>query len=192
MESIRVEYGKSTICYQGHVQATQLLSGSCTDKRGLSGFCTGKLESIRVVYGKSTICYQGHVRVGRTLYHGARLWNVLLWNVLLWIVLLWNDLLWNDSFRPFSERHFYCVYFILYSSYLLTITPCSPILSDNTSHTLYQISLPGICQYNVNDTRGRIFTQGAAQGAVPRAAFSLNLLKDCAATHRGLHGYYFW
>ena len=40
-----------------------------------SGFYTGKLESIRVVYGKSRICYQGHVRIGRTLYHGARLWN---------------------------------------------------------------------------------------------------------------------
>ena len=129
-----------------------------------SGFCMGKLESIRVVYGKSTICYQGHVRIGRTLYHGARLWNdllwndllwnFLLWNFLLWNDLLWNDLLWNNSFRPFSGRHCYCVLILLYSSYLLTITPYSPLLPDNASRTLYQISIPGICLHNVVDTKG--------------------------------------
>ena len=74
------------------------------------------------------------------------LWNDLLWNVLLWNVLLWNVLLWNDSFRPFSERHFYCVRNRLYSFYLQSISSYSPLLPDNASHTLYQISLPGICQ----------------------------------------------
>ena len=41
----------------------------------LSGLCKENHSIIRVVYGKSRICYQGHVRIGRTLYHGARLWN---------------------------------------------------------------------------------------------------------------------
>ena len=73
LESIRVVYGKSRICYQGYVQATQLLSGSCTDKRGF----------IKVLYGQDELCsmapgcgiYCGTIYYGTfycgTIYYGT-------------------------------------------------------------------------------------------------------------------------
>ena len=61
---------------------------------------------------KRRIRYQDHMRVGQALCHDL-LWNDCCGTIVVprFIVerLLWNDSLWNDSFRPFSERHFYCV-----------------------------------------------------------------------------------
>ena len=73
MESIRVVYGKSRICYQGYVQATQLLSGSCTDKRGFIKVLYGQDELCSMAPGCGIYCatiYCGTIYYG-TIYYGT-------------------------------------------------------------------------------------------------------------------------
>ena len=99
---IRVMYGQRSF-YQVHVLINAVLSGFCTENHSIIRIMYGKAESIiRIMCGQDGLCTMapgcGTIHCA-TIYCGTIVVDRL----------LCHDLLWNDSFRPFSERHFYCV-----------------------------------------------------------------------------------